>query len=289
MRNRILAALGVAALASVGIATPATALSSSTADVYVVHAVPGLTVDVYVNGNLVTDPAAGFLPGAFASFIDLPTGPATLDVVAKTGVAPATITPGSGTLTDDVVLAANTSYTVVAGLTTAGDPTLFPPFVNNLTALPSGQSGVTVRHTANAPEVRAVVVDGSDVVNIFGDGATLTNGQAARTTVPAGTYNVQVRVAEGDAVAIDVPGLVLAPNTHYFIHAFGPNSAEPTFRAIAFPIAGAVAGVPAGSAGLVAEDGMNGGLLVGGAAALLALLAAAGVVVARRQGASVER
>ncbi len=290
MRNRILAGLGVAALASVGIATPATALSNTTADVYVVHAVPGLTVNVYVNGALVTNADTGFLPGAVATFADLPTGPATLDVTAKTTpVAPATVPQGSGILTANVTLAANTSYTVVAGLNEAAAPTLFGPFVNDLSTLASGQAGVTVRHTAAAPAVRAVVVDGAgqNPVNIFGT-ATLSNGQQARTTVPAGTYNIQVRVASNDAVAISVPNLALAANTHYFIHAYGDGDAQ-AYTVIPFPIAGAVAGVPAGSAGLVAEDGANGGLLVGGAAALLALLAAAGVVVARRQGASAER
>ena len=43
MRNRILAGLGVAALATVGLAAPANAISDTSADLYVVHAFPGLT------------------------------------------------------------------------------------------------------------------------------------------------------------------------------------------------------------------------------------------------------
>jgi len=288
MRNRILAGLGVAALASVGVAAPATAASSTTADVFVVHAVPGLTVNIYVDGNLVTDPETGFLPKAVAEF-ELPVGPYEIDITAK-GVddAPATLDPADVILSADVTLAANTSYTVVAGLTADGDPTIFPPFVNNLSALGEDEAGVTVRHTAAAPEVRAVVVDdaGENPVNIFGT-ATLVNGQDARTTVPADTYNVQVRVAAGDGVAISVEDLPLEANTHYFIHAFG-SATDENLDVVFFPIAGAVSDIPAGSAGLVAENGSDNGLLIGGAAALLALLIAAGVVVARRT-ASVER
>ncbi len=76
MRNRILAGLGVAALAAVGVAAPANAISDSSADLYVVHAFPGLTVDVYVNDG--EEPAlANFEPMDVAGPLDLPAATTT--------------------------------------------------------------------------------------------------------------------------------------------------------------------------------------------------------------------
>ena len=93
MRNRILAGLGVAALATVGIAAPANALSSTTADIWVVHAVPGVTVDVYINGDLAID---GFTPGTVTPLVDAATGNYVVDIVADVTPSAPTITPGTG-------------------------------------------------------------------------------------------------------------------------------------------------------------------------------------------------
>ncbi len=277
MRNRILAGLGVAALATVGVAAPATALSSTTADIWVVHAVPGVTVDVYIEGALAIE---DFVPGAVRA---LPNQPApatyTVDIVPANDPAPA---QGAGLITADAAVVVNTSYTLVAHPEVGGALTI-SPFVNSLTPVGAGQASVTVRHTADAPAVDVVALPAT---NLF---SGVTNGQEGVTPVAAGTYDLQVQVdgPAPQAVAIDLPDTALNAGTHYFIHAFGPDGGP--YEAIIFTIGDTPAGVPAGSAGLVAEnDGAATGLLVGGAA-LLALLAVGGFVIARRQAATAGR
>lgn len=277
MRNRILAGLGVAALATVGVAAPASALSSTTADIWVVHAVPGVTVDVYIEGALAIE---DFVPGDVEALVDVP-APATytVDIVPANDPAPA---QGAGLITADAAVVVNTSYTLVAHPEEGGALTI-SPFVNSLTPVGAGQASVTVRHTADAPAVDVVALPST---NLF---SGVTNGQEGVTAVAEGKYDLQVQVdgPAPQAVAIDLPDTVLAAGTHYFIHAFGPGGGP--YSAIIFTIGDTPAGVPAGSAGLVAEnDGAATGLLVGGAA-LLALLAAAGVIIARRQAVTAER
>ncbi|MBX9470603.1 DUF4397 domain-containing protein [Microcella sp.] len=272
MRNRILAGLGVAALATVGVAAPANALSSTTADVWVVHAFPGVTVDVFINGDLAID---AFAPGDVEPLVDVPAGNYVIDIAADS--ADTTITPGDGlfgTGAGGVDVAAATSYSLVAHPNTSGDPIL-TPFVNDLSSVGAGNASVTVRHTANAPAVNVVALP--DTVLFAG----VTNTQAGTTSVPAGTYDIQVQVAADDSVAIDLPDTALAAGTHYFIHAFGPQS-DDSFGVVLFTIADSPAGVPAGSAGLAAENGAGSTGLIAGGAALLALLIAGGVIVARR-------
>ena len=277
MRNRILAGLGVAALATVGVAAPATALSSTTADIWVVHAVPGVTVDVYIEGALAIE---DFVPGDVEPLVDV-AAPAsyTVDIVPAGDPAPA---QGAGLITAEAAVVVNTSYTLVAHPEEGGDLTI-SPFVNSLTPVGAGEASVTVRHTADAPAVDVVALPST---NLF---SGVTNGQEGVTAVPEGTYDLQVQVdgAAPQAVAIDLPDTVLAAGTHYFIHAFGPGGGP--YSAIIFTIGDTPAGVPAGSAGLVAEnDASSAGLLAGGAA-LIALLAVAGVVIARRQAATAGR
>ncbi len=276
MRNRILAGLGVAALATVGIAAPATALSSTTADIWVVHAVPGVTVDVYIEGAIAIE---DFVPGTVKPLVDVAPGSYTVDIVAANAAAPA---QGAGLITIEAAVVANKSYSLVAHPEEGGDLTI-SAFENSLTPVGAGQASVTVRHTADAPAVNIVALPDAE---LFGG---VTNGQEGVTAVPAGSYDLQVQVDGSDpvAVAIDLPDTALAAGTHYFIHAFGPDGGP--YSAIIFTIGDTPAGVPAGSAGLVAENGSSTTGLIAGGAALLALLAVAGVVIARRQAATAGR
>jgi hypothetical protein len=276
MRNRILAGVGIAALATVGLAAPANAVSPTTADIWVVHAVPATTVDVYINGALSIE---DFAPGTVTPLVDVAPGDYTVDIVPAGDPAPA---EGAGLITVDADVMAGVSYTLVAHPNAAGDSLLISPFVNDLAAAGAGNASVTVRHTAAAPAVDVVALPSTVLF------PGVTNTQAGTTSVPAGEYDIQVQVAGSSpvAVAIDLPNTALAAGTHYFIHAFG--AAGGPYSPIIFTIGDAPAGVPAGSAGLVADDGVNPALFAGGAV-LLALLAAAGFAVARRQTVNAER
>src|SRR6478672_3389123 len=145
MRNRILAGLGVAALATVGVAAPANAISDNSADLYVVHAFPGAVVDVFVNDEPF-EPLQDFQPGTVAGPVDLPAGEYNIKISADGG------TIEEALIDETVTLAANMSYTAVAHPANdeAGTPTL-TAFVNDISEIPAGQGKITVRHTANAP------------------------------------------------------------------------------------------------------------------------------------------
>ena len=79
MRNKIVAGAAIGVFAAVGVAMPAQAISATTADLYVLHAVPDLPVDVYVNGALTLD---DFQPGDLAGPLDLPAGVYTVAITA---------------------------------------------------------------------------------------------------------------------------------------------------------------------------------------------------------------
>lgn len=274
MRNRILAGLGVAALATVGVAAPANAISDTTADLYVVHAVPDVTVDVYVNDALTLE---AFEPTTVAGPLDLPAGDYEVAIFA-TGADPAVDAPAIGPAT--FALEANTSYTVVAHPDETGALTA-TAFVNDISAIAAGEARVTVRHTAEAPAVD--VLAGGDVV-IPG----LENGNEAGLDVPAGELLVSVTLAGGGAEVLPETTLNLAEGTSTIVHAY--NATDAGIEVIVQTISGlgeAPAGIPGGQAGLVSESSSV-GWAAAGVALLLAVLAGVGVI-ARRQTVSAER
>lgn len=274
MRNRILAGLGVAALATVGIAAPATALSSTTADLWVVHAFPGATVDIVITGaaDVTLEDVA---PEDVAPLVDVPAGDYQVEIL---------LASDSSSLLGPVpvTLAANTSYSAVAHPNAAGALTL-TPFVNDLSSIAAGESRVVVRHTAEAPAVDVL----AGTSELF---TGVTSGQEGIVDVPAGTYPIAVEVSPDGPTAIGPVDLTFDAGTAYFVHAFGAGLDLP-YGVVMFEIAGLGVGpdgVPAGSAGLAAENTVNGGLAAGLGSLLLGLIAA-GTVVVRRASASATR
>ena len=133
-------------------AAPAGAVEDGKSDLSVLHGVPGLTVDVYVNGSLTLD---DFAPGDLAGPLSLDPGTYTVAITASDAADDSS--PVLGPI--DIDLAADMSYTAVAHLTEGGDPTV-SLFTNDLTATDSGDGRLTVRHVAAAPAVD-VLADGS--------------------------------------------------------------------------------------------------------------------------------
>lgn len=290
MRNRILAGLGVAALASVGIATPATAFTPGTADLYIVHAfpatagIPDTTVDISIADGAISIP-------------DVPEGVAAGPGLAAPGVALASLgniapgeynvlielnSDGSDLFNAPVTLEANKSYTAVAHPAVGGAFTV-SIFENDLTTSAAGNGLITVRHTADV-----------GAVNVYSDGASiagpLSNGDEGVLELPAATYPAVTAGPEGLIDAIDLGDVVLPAHTNIFVHAYGPNT-DAEFGAVIFTIGGlsTPTGVPAGSAGLVAEGAPVNGVAIGGVAALMLALMAAVAVIVRRKAVSVER
>jgi hypothetical protein len=242
MRRLLVAAAGTAGLAAL-IATPVSpANAADDATVSVLHAVPGLTVDVYANGEeLIPD----FQPGTLTDPLSLPAGDYDL-AIYPAGSDPSNTEPAAKA--DDVTVPAGVNATVVAHLTETGTPVL-TPFVNDVSMVPAGQARVTVRHTAAAPAVDiraggAVVAPG------------LTNPNEATLTVPAGTVSADVTLAGTDTVAIGPADLMLEEGTVTAVYAWG--SADAGYQLAVQTLSGmdsAPSGVPGGSAGL-AGDGL---------------------------------
>ena len=71
MRKTIAAGVVAGFALAAGFVAPAQAISATSADLYVLHAIPDTPVDVYVNGALTLD---DFQPGDLAGPLDLPAG-----------------------------------------------------------------------------------------------------------------------------------------------------------------------------------------------------------------------
>jgi hypothetical protein len=269
IRSTPLAAVAVSGLLGglVVLAAPA-ASAAETATVSVLHAVPGVPVDVYANGaELIPD----FQPGTLTDPLSLPAGDYDL-AIYPAGSDPASTQPAAKA--DDVAVPAGANATIVAHLTPEGTPVL-TPFVNDVSAVPAGQARVTVRHTAAAP---AVDVRAGGAVVAPG----LTNPDEATLTVPAGTVPADVVLAGTSTVAIGPADLVLAEGTVTAVYAWG--SADAGYRLAVQTLTGmdsAPSAVPGGSAGLT-DDGLPTPLVALSAAGLVAAALAGRRLVAGR-------
>ena len=137
-RTRPLAlAAGTAGALALVLATAAPASAADTATVSVLHAVPGVTVDVYANGQ---ELIPNFAPGTLTDPLSLPAGKYDL-AIYPAGSNPASTQPAAKA--DAVTVPAGANATVVAHLTEAGSPVL-TPFVNDVSPVPAGQARVTV-------------------------------------------------------------------------------------------------------------------------------------------------
>jgi hypothetical protein len=180
--RRMMTSIFAAALLLMVFAGPAAAQDGT---VTVIHGVPGLTVDVYVNGDLTLE---GFEPGTITDPLTLPEGDYELEIRAAGESADA-----DPAVAGSASLPAGANASIVAHLDEGGDPTL-TVFVNDTSEIAAGDTRVTVRHTAAAP-----------VVDVLADGEVLVPGLAnpdeATAEVPAGTYEVAV-APEGTTDAV---------------------------------------------------------------------------------------
>jgi hypothetical protein len=247
----------VLTLAATAVAALTLASAATAADVTVVHGVPDLTVDVYVNGEVALE---SFEFGTVTDPIELPAGDYAIEI--RAAGEPADSEPalsGSATVADD------TNASIVAHLDADGNPTL-SVFVNNLSPIAAGDSRVTVRHTAAAPAVD-VLANGAALIT------SLANPDEASADVPAGTYSVAVAAAGTTDPVLGPTDLALGAGTSTIVYAVGSLEAG-NLQLLAQEIAGlgaAPSGVPAGDSGLVAESGLP--------AWGIALLSLAGIAV----------
>jgi hypothetical protein len=237
IRARFLGLVAALALLAVGLgAGPASA--AGTATVSVLHAVPGVTVDVYANGQKLL---SNFAPGTLTEPMSVPAGSYDL-AVFPAGSDPSSTQPAAEATGVSVPAGANA--TLVANLDAQGKPTL-NAFVNDVSSVPAGKARVTVRHVAAAPAVD-VRANGTPVIT------GLTNPDEKTLVVPAGTVKADVVLAGTSTVAIGPADLTLGEGTTTVVYAWGSQSAG--YKLAVQKLSGmssAPSGVPAGSGGLV--------------------------------------
>ena len=268
IRARLLGLVSAFALLVLGLGVgPASA--AGTATVSVLHAVPGVTVDVYANGQKLL---SNFAPGTLTDPMALPAG--SYDIaIFPAGANPSSTKPAAEA--KGVSVPAGANATLVANLDAQGKPTL-NAFVNDVSPVPAGKARVTVRHVAAAPAVD-VRANGTPVVT------GLTNPQEKTLVVAAGTVKADVVLAGTSTVAIGPADLSLAEGTTTVVYAWGSQSAG--YKLAVQKLTGmssAPSGVPAGSGGLV-DDRLPASIL-GLTVAGLLVAGAAGLRLAGRRG-----
>ena len=237
-----LAAAGTAGLMALVAAPLAPANAAEDATVSVLHAVPGITVDVYANGE---ELIPNFKPGTLSEPLTVPAGKYDLQVFAD-GDNPDTDKPAIEA--NDVEVPAGANATVVAHLDADGQPDL-TAYANDTAPTKAGDGRLTVRHTAAAPAVD-VRTDGKVLF------ANLANPDEASADVPAGTYSSDVVLAGTQDVALGPADVPVKEGTSTIVYAWG--SAKDGNLDLAVQTVGGLhsppAGVPGGEAGLAPES-----------------------------------
>ncbi|GAA1764731.1 DUF4397 domain-containing protein [Agromyces humatus] len=268
-RTAIAGVIAGAAVALAGFA-PAQA-SEAPAMLSVLHGVPDLTVDVYVNDDLTLD---DFAPGDLAGPLELPAG--TYSVAITASDAADASSPAIGPV--DLALESGMNYTAVAHLTEAGEPTA-TLFTNDTAQTAAGEGRLTVRHVAAAPAVD-VLAGGTAVIT------NLANPDEAKLDLAAGTVSASVAAAGTTDPVLGPADVEVAEGANTIVYAWGSLDDDNLALAIQ-TVTGMHSnpdGVPAGSAGLVATNAPDAGAgvwLAAGATMLLGAAAVAAVLMRR--------
>jgi hypothetical protein len=184
---------------------------SGYANVSIVHGVPGLTVDVYIDGNL-TIPS--FAPETITPRLLLPAGTYDISIYAA-GANPLSDAPAI--VASGVAVPVGADASVVAHLDASGKP-VASVFIDDLSATADGEGRVTVRHTAEAPAVDVLANGGV----LFGD---VENGEGGAADVPAATYDVTLNTPPGSGSqvypATGSVTLPIAAGANTFVYAIG--------------------------------------------------------------------
>ena len=278
-RRTLLGALSLTAATTLaGLAmVPAAQAADGDAQLSVLHAVPNLTVDVWVNGERTLD---DFTPGSLAGPLELPAGTYTVAITAADAADASA--PAIGPV--DLTLAGSTNYTAVAHLDASGAPTA-TLFTNDTAQTAAGEGRLTVRHVAAAPAVD-VLAGGSPVIT------NLANPDEQVLDLPAGTLSVTVAATGTTDPVLGPADVTVTEGVNTIAYAWG-SLADGNLALATQTIDGlhaSPAGVPAGEVGLAdTGSGTGTGTAVGVAAAAAGIAAVAAVLVRRRSSAHADR
>ncbi len=178
--------------------------------VSVIHGVPGLVVDVYVNGGLFLE---DFAPETITDSVPLPAG--TYDIE----IYPANADPVNDppAISGSVDVASGVNASLVAHLAEDGTPTL-SAFLNDVTDLAPGNTRLTVRHTAAAPAVDVSLSESGTEVALIED---LANPGEATADVSVGRYEALIFPAGGNTPVFGPVPLDLKPHKLTIVYAIG--------------------------------------------------------------------
>jgi hypothetical protein len=257
MRFRTFALAVAGALALSGLAAPA--FAQDDAKLSVLHGVPGLTVDVWVDGERTLN---NFKPGSLAGPLDLAAG--TYEVAITAADADDDSDPAIGPI--DLTLEAGNNYTAVAHLEENGDPTA-TLFENDISTVDAALGRLTVRHVAAAPAVD-VLAGGDAIIE------DLTNPNEESLELDVGTVEASVAAAGTTDPVIGPAPVTLKESTTTIVYAWGSLEDENLKLAVQEVKAdgGTPHGVPSGEAGLAADNPLT---LAAGALLLLTIAFAA--------------
>jgi hypothetical protein len=232
MRSRFRALLALTAV----LLLPSSALAANhtTAEIVVVHGVPGLEVDILIDGATSDLTEVNY---GDTAVINVPAGTYELGVAA-TGTTDAIL---SATATVD----AGASYSVVAHLDTNGDPQL-SVFVNTNTA-----AGIQPFHAANFGPV-SIIAGGAIALD------NVANGDTAHIAISGLVPGVGIGVAGSTDAAISLGDVTVPEDGVILAFAVGPDAGNdlPDVFTVAISVndSGAPTSVPAGDAGLAASS-----------------------------------
>lgn len=224
------------------------------ASLSILHGVPDLTVDVWVNGERTLD---DFASGELAGPLDLDPGTYTVAITAAD--AEDDSEPAIGPV--DLPLEAGVSYTAAAHLGEDGTPTA-TLFTNDTSATAAGQGRLTVRHVAAAPAVD-VLAGGEAVVS------GLANPDEASLDLDATTVSASVAAAGTTDPVIGPADVPVQDGVATIVYAWG--SLEDNNLALATQTIEGLQSAPDGvPTGLVeVEEGASPALYAGIAALLV--------------------
>ena len=202
--------MSLGALAALVLA-PNLASAQTTVAISLVHGVPGVTVDVSVDGAVIIN---NFAPGSIADISSF-AGSTLTNVEVIDDATQATIIGPIASL--PIPASGNVSF--VAYLDGNGNPML-GKFDNNVAEVGAGQTRLTVRHTAAAQPVDLVIGDTRPITD-------LANGDSQELTLPAGNLaDASIAPTGGDPL-VDIPVVNMAADTNNIIYVVG-SAAEDT-------------------------------------------------------------
>lgn len=196
--------LGLAAIAAMSL-VPQAASAQASADVTLVHGIPGATVDVAVDGTVVID---NFVPGSLANISSF--AGQTLQNVTITDDATGTVLIGP---VAELAVPQSGSHSIVAHLDADGEA-IVTTFENNTATIDTGMARFTLRHTAAAPAVDLIIGDQRPITNA-------ENGDSAEIELEDGALTDASIAPTGDVAIAELAQLDLAANTNTIVYAVG--------------------------------------------------------------------